>query len=57
MTAEWPLIPKPNVVTCSVETCPVQPYLRGLCKAHSDAKWYCEEILGLEEYDLTRFGR
>ena len=57
MSAEWPLIRKPNVVDCAVEGCPAQPYLRGLCKFHGDAKFYCEEILGLEEYDLARFGR
>jgi hypothetical protein len=57
VSAEWPLIRKPNVVDCAVEGCPAQPYLRGLCKFHGDAKFYCEEILGLEEYDLARFGR
>ncbi len=57
MSAEWPLITKPNAYRCAVKTCPAQPYLDGLCKFHADAKFYCEEILGLDEYDLARFGR
>lgn len=59
MSAEWPLIPKPYVVRCDVGRCPDQPWIDGVCKFHSDARYYCDQILGLKEgeYDLARFGR
>lgn len=42
---------------CAVEGCKGDEYLDGLCKLHADARWYCEHVLQLEDYDLTHFAR
>jgi len=44
-------------VRCAVEGCRGQVYWDGLCKLHADARYYCEQILKLEDYDLSRFAR
>lgn len=42
---------------CAVEGCKGDEYLYGLCKLHADARWYCEHVLKLEDYDLSHFAR
>lgn len=42
---------------CAVEGCKGGEYLDGLCKLHADARYYCEQILKLEDYDLSHFAR
>ena len=42
---------------CAVEGCNGDEYLYGLCKLHADARWYCEHVLKLEDYDLSHFAR